>query len=124
MERPDAQPIMTLTIATNDGWDAVRPVYAAARKQTDGQNIEVIVIDDSGELGPDASELSEATRIIEMPGADISEMRMRGYREAHGNIVAMIEDHVIVSPDWIDTMLAVHEQHPEAIAVGGAVKNG
>jgi len=115
---------MTLTIATNDGWDAVKPVYQAARKQTDGRDIEVLIIDGSGEPPPDPSELSDNTRIIEMTDADIGEMRMRGYREARGEIVGMIEDHVIVSPDWIDMMLSVHREHPEAIAVGGGVKNG
>jgi len=124
MERLKTQPLMTVTIATNDGWDASRAAYEAVRRQADGRDIEILFIDGSGEPPPDPSQLSENTRVIEMPGADIGEMRMRGYREARGDVVGMIEDHVIVSSDWVDTMLAVHAEHPQAIAVGGGVKNG
>lgn len=124
MERLDGQPLMSVSISSNDGWDAVRPVYRALREQTDGRDIEVLIIDSSGGAGPDPAELSDQTRLIEMPGADIAEMRMTGYREGKGAIVAMIEDHVLVSPGWVDVVLEVHEKHPEAIAVGGAVKNG
>jgi hypothetical protein len=115
---------MTIVLATVDGWDATRAAYEALSKQADGRGIEILLIDGSGGPGPELSELSDTTRVIEMPGADISEMRMRGYREAAAEIVGMIEDHVIVGADWVDTMLEAHEQHPDAIAVGGGVKNG
>ena len=59
-----------------------------------------------------------------MPGADISEMRMRAYGEARGRIVAMTEDHVMVPPDWVERILRSHREYPEAAAVGGAVMNG
>jgi hypothetical protein len=124
MERPEGQPIMTITVATNDGWEATRDAYEAVRKQTEGRDIDIILIDGSGATPPDASELSDRTRVIQMSGADIGEMRMRGYREATGGIVGMIEDHVVVGADWVDNMIKAHEEHPEAIAVGGGVKNG
>jgi hypothetical protein len=50
------------------------------------------------------------------------ELRARGLALAHGNIIALIEDHGIPAPDWsayIDATL-----RPPFAAVGGAIENG
>jgi hypothetical protein len=50
------------------------------------------------------------------------ELRARGLAEAHGEIVALIEDHGIPAPDWI---ARVTEAHGDPVAaVGGAIENG
>lgn len=50
------------------------------------------------------------------------ELRARGLAVARGEIVALIEDHGIVSPDWGTRLLEAHAA-PVA-AVGGAIENG
>lgn len=50
------------------------------------------------------------------------ELRARGLAQARGEIVALIEDHGIVTPDWSTRLLAAHAG--ASAAVGGAIENG
>ncbi|MGI8928569.1 MAG: glycosyltransferase [Candidatus Limnocylindrales bacterium] len=117
-------PPLTVTIATNDGWQTLRQAYEPLRDQAEAAGAEIVLVDGSGGPAPAPGELGPTTRWIEMPGADISEMRVRAYRDALGQIVAMTEDHVLVAPGWVAAVLRAHQEHPEAAAIGGAVRNG
>lgn len=114
---------LTVTIATNDGWETVRSTYEAVRGQAEAHGADIILVDGSDTRQPTPDDLGPTTRWIHMPGADISEMRARAYREARGRIVSMTEDHVAVAPDWVAGILRAHAEHPEAAAIGGAVRN-
>ena len=50
------------------------------------------------------------------------ELRARGLAVARGEVVALIEDHGIVAPDWGTRLLEAHAG--AAAAVGGAIENG
>ena len=53
--------------------------------------------------------------------AFLPRMRAQGFREASGDFVGVIEDHVIVPPGWARAMLdAMGDEHP---VVGGSVEN-
>lgn len=61
-------------------------------------------------LGPDFVKAVEsefpAARIISVPaGTTIPEMRAVGIRASTGNAIGVIEDHVIVPPNWTEAML-------------------
>ncbi len=117
-------PPLTITVASHEGWPALRNAYAPMREQAEHAGVEILFIDASENDPPDPDELGPGVRWIKMPGADITEMRMRGYREARGPIVAMTEDHVDAAPDWVEAILRAHAEHPDAAAIGGTVING
>jgi hypothetical protein len=50
------------------------------------------------------------------------ELRARGLAVARGEVVALIEDHGIVTPDWSTRLLEAHAG--ASAAVGGAIENG
>jgi hypothetical protein len=50
-------------------------------------------------------------------------LRAIGLRQAHGRIVALIEDHGTPSPSWCEAVLEAHRSSDVA-AIGGAVENG
>jgi hypothetical protein len=50
------------------------------------------------------------------------ELRARGLSAAHGQIVALIEDHGIVTPEWGMRLLEAHAG--TIAAAGGAIENG
>lgn len=50
------------------------------------------------------------------------ELRARGLAVARGQIVALIEDHGIVAPDWSARLLEAHAG--SSAALGGAIENG
>jgi hypothetical protein len=44
--------------------------------------------------------------------------------DARGEVIAVTEDHCVVTPGWCAQVLAAHREHPEAAAIGGIVENG
>jgi Glycosyl transferase family 2 len=124
MDARPGTPAITVLIATNDGWSALRRAYAPLRPQVERDDAEVLLVNGSREPQPSNGELTPTTRWIDLPGADLAELRMHGYREARGEIVAMTEDHVEVAPNWVEEILASYRRYPNASAIGGAVRNG
>lgn len=52
----------------------------------------------------------------------IPKMRSLGIETSRGEIVALLEDDCIVSPDWVSNLLLAHQS--TAIAIGGAINPG
>ena len=48
MTTADGRPKITVTIATNDGWQVVRNAYDPVRTQAKGPDVEILLIDGSG----------------------------------------------------------------------------
>lgn len=124
MQERHAAPPLTVSISSHDGWSSLGTAYAPIREQAERHGAEVLLIDGSHDPPPPPEAIGPGTRHVAMPGADITEMRMRGYRDAQAPIVAMTEDHCIVEPDWIDAILRAHAEHPDAAAIGGTSLNG
>jgi hypothetical protein len=72
---------------------------------------------DPGDLGP-------SVRLVDVPGANVFELRARALEAAHGDVVAVLEDHIVVGDDWCTNLIAGFERHPEADAVIGGITNG
>ncbi len=113
-------PALTVLIPSVNGailFECLSALGAAA-PSVDGA-LEVIVIVRCGallrrqlaEVHPDAIVLPVDA------GTTIPEMRALGFRRARGAAVAVIEDHVIVPPDWPRRLL-------DALAAGAAVVGG
>ena len=70
-------PAITVTIATNDGWSALRQAYDPIREQAGKRpDVEVLLVDGSGGSPPLQGELTENTRWIEMPGSATAAKRL------------------------------------------------
>ena len=50
------------------------------------------------------------------------ELRARGLAKATGRVVALIEDHGVVAPDWSAKVMQAHQRG--FVAIGGAIENG
>ena len=55
------------------------------------------------------------------PDTSIPALRALGFAAARAEIIGVLEDHIIVPRDWVQRMLAAHQD--EAQVVGGAVDN-
>jgi len=105
-----------------NGWADLDGCLAALYAQ-DGAALEVVVAD---RVGPAVREplrrIWPQAKVIEAaPGTTIPELRALAFRVARGRIVGVIEDHVLVPPDWARRMLAEHAAGAEV--VGGSVVN-
>jgi len=85
--------------------------------------LEVIVLNRCGEpLGRTIARRFPGVTVVPTAiGATIPEMRALGFATAHAPAVAVIEDHVIVPPDWPKRMI---EALAGADVAGGAIENG
>jgi hypothetical protein len=92
----------------------------AQRRDVD---LEVLVVDRlGGDVPRTVKQKFPAARVIEVPqGTTIPEMRALAFREATGDGVAVIEDHVIVPAGWARALLAQLDLGHDV--VGGAVEN-
>ncbi|MBV8076319.1 MAG: glycosyltransferase, partial [Planctomycetaceae bacterium] len=116
-------PDLSVVVASVNGWDVLGPTLEALDAQPGRDRIEVIVVD---ALGGEARERLRARRprveLIESDRRPIPRLRHLGVCRARGRIVAILEDHGRVAPDWAAGILEAH-RGPWG-AVGGVVENG
>lgn len=119
-ERP---PDLSVIVPSVNGWGDLEGAVAALLAQEGGVTVEVIVPERLGARvrGPLLERFPDV-RVLECDArATIPELRMAGFAAARADVVGVIEDHVLVPPDWAQRMLEAH--HAGAQVVGGSVAN-
>lgn len=113
---------VTVIIPSVNSYSDLQDCLSALQAQEDA-TLEVIVVDRLGR-GLQALVAHDFPQTIVIPvpgGTTIPAMREQGIARATAPAVAVIEDHVIVPPDWARRMLdALAEGHD---VVGGAIEN-
>lgn len=114
---------VSVVVASVNGWDVLGPTLDALDAQPERDQIEVIVVEAVGE--PVRARLRgrrPPVVLVESERLPIPRLRHLGVCRARGKVVAILEDHGRVAPDWAAVVFQAHEG-PWA-AVGGAVENG
>ncbi len=117
-----SQPELTVVIPSVNGLhDLIGCLQAVTA--LDNVELEVLVVDRLGETVRGAiRERFPAVTILPVPrGTTIPEMRHLAFGEASAEAVAVIEDHVIVPPDWARRLLDGLEAGHDVI--GGPIRN-
>ncbi len=96
---------------------------ADAHPTTGAQSVEIIVATTLrvAELGSITSDYP-LIRCISVPSADVFTLRARGAAMARGKLIAIIEDHVVVSASWMHALCSAWERGQ--VVMGGPVENG
>ena len=119
---------ITVVVPTVRGFADARPALERLVPQVRAAGGEIIVVDGSQSPQPKEATLSELggaqIRWVSLPGTSVFQQRQAAYRSARGEIVAVTEDHCLADEQWVARILAAHERHPDAGAIGGAVVNG
>ena len=117
-----ATPDLAVVVPSVNGWGDLAGCLDALAAQSDGVTLEVLVADRVGEPVRSAVRARAGVRLLEAPpGTTIPALRAMAFAVARADVVGVIEDHVIVPPDWAARMLAAHREGAEV--VGGAVEN-
>lgn len=118
-------PELSVVIASVNGWSVLGPTLRALDAQPERGRMEVVVVEAVG--GATRERLRghrPAVRVVEVEGREaIPRLRHRGVRASRGAVVAILEDHGEVAPDWAARVLEAHGEGDWG-AVGGAVENG
>ena len=117
-------PALSVVVASVNGWEMLEPTLRALDAQPERPRMEVIVVEAVG--GETRRALREHRPGVEVIAVDarrtIPALRHLGVVRAKGDLVAILEDHGEVAPDWASALLEAH-QGPWG-AVGGVVENG
>jgi len=114
---------LSVVIPSVNGTADLLGCLAALEQQRGGVALEVLVIDRCGEsLRQAVRERFPTVRILETPrDTSIPDMRAIAFREATAPAVAVIEDHVVVPPDWAAQLLDA--QRTFGGVIGGPIEN-
>ena len=112
-----------MVVPSVNGWADLEGALNALYAQKGGVTLEILVVERVGQTVRAALRQSfpQATVIDVTRHVTIPQMRALAFEAAHAEIVGVIEDHVIVPPDWAQRMLAAHAAGAQV--VGGAIDN-
>jgi glucosyl-dolichyl phosphate glucuronosyltransferase len=104
-----------------------RAIHSLVAQNLDPEHYEIIVVDNGSgdETAQVAAELSRVPnlRYLYEPVPGVSRARNLGWREAHGRIIAFMDDDAEASPDWLARYLTAFETHGKGIgSIGGRVE--
>jgi glycosyltransferase involved in cell wall biosynthesis len=120
-------PELSIVMTTlNRALDLPRAIECLMRQQTTAA-YEIIVVD-NGSTDSTPEFLREAQtrwpdrlRLAAEPQRGASHGRNRGIALARAPLIAFTDDDVWASGDWVETMVRVAREHPEADCIGGKV---
>ena len=109
---------LSVVIPLVNSIDDLRGCLNALRLQQ-GADVEIIVVDRLGNAvrGALAREFPEVILVPMASDATIPKMRAKGFERATSDSVGVIEDHVLVPPDWAKKLL-------DAVGAGADVAGG
>lgn len=112
-------------VSTEDQ-DRVLQLVQSLFNQTGSPVFEVIIVDRlHDKISETLKTLDPRVIWIGCPSVQaLPAMRQMGLLRSRHNYVIVTEDHCVPTPDWLQSFSEVLREHPEAVAVGGAVLNG
>ena len=118
-----AVPPLSVVVASGAGGDFLYRCLASLEGQAKLAGAEVIVVDRCGtETRERIAARYPSVQVIAYPGDDrpsVPEMRACGVDHSRGAIVAVIEEHCVARPDWLETILGAFG--PDDDAIGGPI---
>lgn len=116
-------PDLSVVVPSVNGWQDLEGALRALRGQQGGVRLEILVVDRVGPAvrDPLVHAFPDCTLIAVSSDCTIPRMRELAFERASADVVGVIEDHVLVPPDWALRMLASHREGAQV--VGGAVAN-
>jgi len=116
-------PTLSIVIASGAGGEFLFRCLESVEASAKRLDAEVIVIDRCGEeRRRQIAERHASVKVLAYPGEErpsVPQLRAAGVDEARADIVAVIEEHCVAPPDWIETILAEFEAADAAI--GGPI---
>ncbi|HXK61555.1 MAG TPA: glycosyltransferase [Acidobacteriota bacterium] len=118
-------PEISFVVPSYKSRETIQATIESIYAQRTGSSFEVIVVDSSGDDTADwLQTLHPALRVIRsdtrlFAGA----ARNLGARESTGLLLAFLDADAVAHPDWLESLLATLDAHPEISLIGGAIAN-
>lgn len=109
-------PALSIVVGTRES-SAIDHVLEPLLPQLEAVGGELIVV------GARPRTTERPVRYIESSETDLMHLRWLGLRAARGDVVAIGEDHAPPTPNWCESLLRAHREHPDSPAVSGCLEN-
>ena len=123
--RPTDGPLLSVILATPDGYQTIRKTVSHLNSQTECSSMELVIVAPSQEkLKLESDQLSgfAGYQIVEIGHFhSIGRANAAGIRRAKAPLVVLAEDHCFPDPQWAEQLIAAY-QGPWT-AVGPGVRN-
>jgi glycosyltransferase involved in cell wall biosynthesis len=112
----------SIIIPTFNGASRIGNCLDSLMKQTAGQNVEILVVDDgSTDNTANVVRGHSSVRVIIQANAGPASARNRGALEAQGKILLFTDDDCVPMPDWLEAMLEPFKD-PEVVGAKGVYR--
>ncbi|MBR7831168.1 glycosyltransferase family 2 protein, partial [Actinospica sp. MGRD01-02] len=119
-----ARPSLTVIVCayTVDRWQDLSAAIGSLHAQTRTPDEIILVVDHCPELAERAARELAGARIVPSRGKPgLSAARNTGIAEAHGEILAFLDDDAAADPGWAEHLLAGYAD-PAVLGVGGLIR--
>ena len=114
---------LSILIPSVNGLPFIEECMESLDQQSGSVELEVIVANRSGgTVKAFVREKYPGVRLIEAPSkSPLPQLQALAFRESSGEVVALLEDHCTVEPDWAERVMEAHRgDYP---VVGGSIEN-
>src|SRR5215217_9646288 len=116
-------PAVTVVVPTRGRAAYLEVTLDSLRGQRTGIPYELLVVDDGAtDATPEVAERFGVRLVRHGERRSLNAARNTGIREAGANLIAFVDDDVLVPPGWLEALVEGAERHPEAEAFGGPIR--
>jgi glycosyltransferase involved in cell wall biosynthesis len=121
--QPMDPPAVTVVVPTAGRAAYLEVTLDSLRSQRTRTPHEILVIDDgAADATPEVAERFGARLVRNAERRNLNAARNTGVREARADLVAFLDDDVLVPPGWLDALVEGTARHPDAEAFGGPIR--
>jgi glycosyltransferase involved in cell wall biosynthesis len=100
-----------------------RTLAALAAQTLPGERWEILLVDNASAPAIERTATDTAgpgnLRVCREPELGLNAARRRGFREAKGEFLVLVDDDNVLAPDYLERALAFFASHPRVGAIGG-----
>jgi glycosyltransferase involved in cell wall biosynthesis len=116
-------PAMTVVVPTRGRAAYLEVTLDSLRRQRTRTAHELLVVDDGAtDATPEVAERFGARLVRHGEQRSLNAARNSGIRAAAADLIAFVDDDVLVPPGWVDAVVEGAARHPDAQAFGGPIR--
>ncbi|MDQ3180593.1 MAG: glycosyltransferase [Acidobacteriota bacterium] len=112
---------LSIVIAAWNGTEALRRCLISLEKQVEAAEVEVIAVSNFPAQDLESNSHFSFVRFAFSAETTVPQLRSHGISLAHGEIIALAEDHCLFDKNWCRDIQTAHASNHKA--VGGAIEN-
>jgi glycosyltransferase involved in cell wall biosynthesis len=121
--QPMDQPAVSVVVPTRNRAAYLEVTLDSLSRQRSETPYELLVVDDGAtDATPDVAERFGVRLVRHPERRTLNAARNTGLHEARADLIAFVDDDVLVPPGWLDALAKGAARHPEAEAFGGPIR--